>query len=61
MVSRGADPMGENDPHSGETIARPQGEPRLLESDVARRLLTCTTPARVAYQAVDGTPRVAPT
>jgi hypothetical protein len=53
--------MGRNDPDSGETTARPQGDPRLLESDVARRLLTCTLSARVAYLAVDGTPRVVPT
>jgi hypothetical protein len=53
--------MGPNDPDSGETIARPQGDPRLLESDGARRLLTCTIPARVAFPAVDGTPRVVPT
>ena len=53
--------MGRNDPDSGETIARPQGDPRLLESDDARRLLTCTIPARVAYLAVDGTPCVVPT
>jgi|GEM_PF-5864287 hypothetical protein len=39
----------------------PQGDPRLLESDVARRLLICTIPARVAYLAVDGTPRTVPT
>ena len=60
-VSRGTDAMGRNDPDSGETIARPQGDPRLLESDDARRLLTCTMPACVAYLAVDGTPRVVPT
>lgn len=39
----------------------PQGDPRLLESNVARRLLTCTIPTCVAYLAVDGTPRVVPT
>jgi hypothetical protein len=60
-VSRAADAMGRNHPDSGETIARPQGDPRLLESDVARRLLSCTIPARVAYLAVDGTPRVVST
>ena len=39
----------------------PQGDLRLLESDVARRLLTSTVPARFAYCALDGTPRVVPT
>jgi hypothetical protein len=60
-VSREADAISRNDPDSGETIAPPQGDPRLLESDVARRLLICTIPARVAYLAMDGTPRVVPT
>jgi hypothetical protein len=35
-----------------------QGDPRLLESDVAKRLLTSTVPARYAYTAADGTPRI---
>ena len=35
-----------------------QGDPRLLETDVAKRLLTSTIPARCAYTALDGTPRV---
>jgi Pyridoxamine 5'-phosphate oxidase len=35
-----------------------QGDPRLLETDVARRLLTSTVPARYAYTAPDGTPRI---
>jgi hypothetical protein len=35
-----------------------QGDLRLLESDLARRLLTSTIPARYAYTALDGTPRV---
>ena len=35
-----------------------QGDLRLLESDIARRLLTSTTPARYAYTAPDGTPRI---
>ena len=39
----------------------PQGDPRLLESDVARRLLASALPARVAYVSMDGTPRVVPT
>jgi len=53
--------MGGNDPGSGETMALPQGDLGLLQSDVARRLLTSTIPARVAYIALDGTPRVVPT
>ncbi|SNR97978.1 pyridoxamine 5'-phosphate oxidase [Actinomadura mexicana] len=36
----------------------PQGDVRLLETDVAKRLLHSTIPARLAYTAVDGTPRV---
>jgi Pyridoxamine 5'-phosphate oxidase len=35
-----------------------QGDPRLLESDVARRLLESSIPARYAYTSADGTPRV---
>jgi hypothetical protein len=35
-----------------------QGDPRLLESDTAKRLLASTIPARCAYTALDGTPRV---
>jgi hypothetical protein len=35
-----------------------QGDPRLLESEVARRLLSSTVPARYAYTAADGTPRI---
>lgn len=37
-----------------------QGDPRLLDSDVAKRLLESTVPARYAYAAADGTPRVVP-
>lgn len=35
-----------------------QGDPRLLESDLARRLLASKIPARYAYTALDGTPRL---
>jgi hypothetical protein len=35
-----------------------QGNLRLLESDLAERLLSSTIPARYAYTALDGTPRV---
>jgi hypothetical protein len=60
-LSRGADTMGEDDLGSGGTMALPQGDLRLLESDVAKRLLTSTIPARFAYIARVGTPRVVPT
>jgi hypothetical protein len=36
----------------------PQGDLGLLESEVARRLLASRIPARFAYVATDGTPRV---
>ncbi|WUH98096.1 pyridoxamine 5'-phosphate oxidase [Spirillospora sp. NBC_00431] len=36
----------------------PQGDLRLLQTDTAQRLLHSTIPARVAYTATDGTPRV---
>jgi hypothetical protein len=39
----------------------PQGDRRLLESDAAKRLLASTIPARFAYVATDGTPRVVST
>jgi hypothetical protein len=35
-----------------------QGDPRLLASDVAQRLLVSRIPARYAYTAADGSPRV---
>jgi hypothetical protein len=47
MGDRSADPM----------LLR-QGDLGLLQSDVARRLLTSRIPARFAYVATDGTPRV---
>ena len=37
-----------------------QGDPRLLETDLAKRLLEATEMARLAYIARDGTPRVLP-
>jgi hypothetical protein len=37
-----------------------QGDLRLLGSDVAKALLGSTVPARCAYLALDGTPRVVP-
>jgi hypothetical protein len=41
-----------------DSDAAPQGDLRLLDSEVARRLLSSTIPARMAYIATDGTPRV---
>jgi hypothetical protein len=35
-----------------------QGDPRLLETDTAQRLLASKIPARYAYTARDGTPRL---
>ncbi len=37
-----------------------QGDPALLDTDLARGLLASTEPARLAYTAADGTPRVLP-
>jgi hypothetical protein len=42
-------------------MALPQGDLRLLESDLAARLLTSAIPARFAFTWTDGTPRVVPT
>lgn len=44
-----------------DKLKLPQGDRRLLESEMAQRLLTSTIPARLAYLALDGTPRVLPT
>ena len=35
-----------------------QGDLRLLETDLAERVLTSTIPARDAYTALDGAPRI---
>src|ERR671922_2854062 len=35
-----------------------QGDLRLLDTEPAQRLLTSTIPARYAYTALDGTPRI---
>jgi hypothetical protein len=42
-------------------MALRQGDLGLLRSEVAQRLLASTIPARLAYVAGDGTPRVLPT
>jgi hypothetical protein len=52
MTTRAADPGG--------GAGLPQGDLRLLESEVARRLLASSLPARLAYTWTDGTPRVVP-
>ena len=51
--------MSSDDPPRSAT-ALPQGDLRLLETDQARRLLAAPLPARYAYTATDGTPRVLP-
>jgi len=38
-----------------------QGDPALLETELAQALLVSTIPARMAYVSIDGTPRIAPT
>lgn len=45
---------------AGQTRPLPQGDLGLLDTETARRLLGSTVPARVAYIAKDGTPRVVP-
>jgi hypothetical protein len=50
--------MNTNAPDSGEAATLKQGDLRLLESEVAKRLLASNLPARYAYTALDGTPRV---
>jgi hypothetical protein len=42
-----------------ELAAVPQGSPELLDTPLAQRLLASAIPARVAYTAKDGTPRIA--
>jgi hypothetical protein len=44
--------------NSIDPATAPQGDLRLLQTDVARRLLSSAIPARLAYIAADGTPRV---
>jgi hypothetical protein len=44
-----------------DTGQLPQGDLRLLETDLARQLLRASIPARLAFLAIDGTPRVVPT
>jgi hypothetical protein len=42
-------------------VAIPQGDLKLLHTEVASSLLSSSIPARLAYLAKDGTPRVIPT
>ena len=49
---------GARGPRESEPMALRQGDLGLLESDVAKRLLASSIPARFAYLATDGTPRV---
>jgi hypothetical protein len=53
--------MSDNAPGPGDRGPLPQGDLHLLESDLARRLLASTVPARFAFTWTDGTPRVLPT
>jgi hypothetical protein len=53
--------MTQEDAGSREAMALPQGDLRLLDSDVAKRLLAAPIPARFAFVWTDGTPRVLPT
>ena len=45
-------------PSNSTAIA--QGDPRLLETAVARRLLAAPVPSRLAFTGLDTTPRVIP-
>ena len=47
-------------PADERTMRLPQGDLGLLETEVARRLLASTLPARLAYTGRDGLPRVVP-
>jgi hypothetical protein len=48
----------ENDMADADPMSLPQGDIGLLESELAKRLLSSTIPARFAYTALNGTPRV---
>jgi Pyridoxamine 5'-phosphate oxidase len=56
METTGEHPTAGADPN-----ALPQGSLELLDTAVARALLGSAVPARVAYTAADGTPRIVPT
>ena len=44
-----------------DTAGLPQGDLALLETETAQRLLASAIPARMAFVALDGTPRIVPT
>jgi hypothetical protein len=48
-------------PPTDEPGSVPQGDLRLLDADLAQELLRSSIPARLAFVATDGTPRVVPT
>lgn len=48
-------------PPDPAVTALPQGDPRLVEAPAAQDLLHRALPARLAYVAPDGTPRIVPT
>jgi hypothetical protein len=50
--------MNTNAPDPAEAATLAQGDLGLLGSEVAKRLLASSLPARYAYTALDGTPRV---
>jgi hypothetical protein len=50
--------FGYEESRDGTMTAIPQGDVRLLETDVAKRLLASKEMARVSYTARDGTPRI---
>jgi len=50
-----------NDRDIDAPASLPQGRVDLLQTPIARQLLTSTIPARVAFTAADGTPRIVPT
>ena len=45
---------------AGSPAPIPQGDPRLLDTDLARELLAAAIPVRMAFVAGDGTPRIVP-
>ena len=44
-----------------DSAGMPQGDLALLETETAQRLLASAIPARMAFVALDGTPRIVPT
>jgi len=54
--------MSTTSPHAADATPHlPQGDLRLLETDLAQQLLHASIPARLAFVATDGAPRVVPT